>query len=50
MEKYRKAVVAVVGAAVAVLAVVGVDVSEALSTSVVGVVTGLLVYLVPNEG
>lgn len=46
---YRKAVLAVVGAVVAVLATQGIDVDEGTSTAIVTLVTALLVYFVPNE-
>ena len=49
MAAYNKAVVAVVGAVVAVLAVAGIDVDESLAAAVVSVVTALLVYVVPNK-
>lgn len=49
MSKYRKAVVAVVGAAVAILSAAGVEVAEDISQSVIALATALLVYLVPNE-
>lgn len=49
VSPYRKAVVAVVGAVVAVLATQGIDVDPGVSTAVVTLVSALLVYLVPNE-
>ena len=49
MNKYRKAVVAVVGAVVAILATQGIDVDEGTTTAVVTLVTSLLVFLVPND-
>lgn len=49
MSKYRKAVVAVVGAAVAIAAVFGVNVPEDVAATVVSVVTAILVYAVPND-
>lgn len=49
MSKYRKAVVAVVGAIVAILSAAGVEVAEDVSESVIALVTALLVYVVPNS-
>lgn len=49
MSKYRKAIVAVVGAAVSILSAAGVEVTAEISQSVNALVTALLVYLVPNE-
>lgn len=48
MGKYRKAIAAVVTAAVAVLAVFGVDVEPAVSAAAVSLLTAVAVYLVPN--
>ena len=49
MPKYRKAIVAVVGAVVAILHAAGVEVAEDVSQSIIALATALLVYLVPNE-
>lgn len=49
MKEYRKAVVAVVGAIVAILAVAGIDVDPEVSAAVVSLATALLVYVTPNE-
>ena len=49
MNKYKKAVVAVVGAVVTVLAVAGIDVEPAVVTAVTTLLTSLLVYFVPND-
>ncbi len=48
MSKYRKAIVAVVGAVVAILGAAGVVVAEDVSESVIALATAALVYLVPN--
>lgn len=48
MQSYRKAVVAVVGAVVAILAVQGIDVDPTLSTAVVTLITAFLVERIPN--
>lgn len=48
MEKYKKAIAAVVGAAVTVAAVFGVNVDPSVAATVVSVVTALVVYFVPN--
>jgi hypothetical protein len=49
MQKYQKAIVAVVGAVVAVLNAAGVPVAEQVSESVIALATALLVYVVPNK-
>lgn len=49
MNRYRKAVVAVVGAVVAILATQGIDVDPTVSTAVITLVTAFLVGRVPNE-
>lgn len=49
MSAYRKAVVATVGAVVAILNAAGVPVAEEVSQSVIALVTALLVYVVPND-
>lgn len=49
MEKYRKAVTATVGAAVAVLGVLGVPVAGGLPEAVVALITAALVYVIPND-
>ena len=46
---YNKAIVAVVGAVVAVLHTQGVEVAEDISASVISLATALAVYLVPNQ-
>ena len=48
MSKYRKAIVAVVGAVVAILHAAGVEVAEDVSESVIALATAALVYFVPN--
>jgi hypothetical protein len=48
VNQYRKAIVAVVGAVVAVLAAFGVVVDSGVSQAVVAVATAAFVYLVPN--
>ena len=47
--EYRKAIVAVVGAVVAVLAVAGVDVDPEVSAGVVGLLTAAAVAYLPND-
>ena len=49
MPAYRKAVVAVVGAVVAILNAAGVPVAADVSQSVIALATAALVYFVPNE-
>lgn len=49
MNKYRKAIIAVVGAVVAILHASGVEVAEDVSESIIALVTALLVYIVPND-
>lgn len=49
MSNIRKAIVATVGAVVAILHAAGVEVAEDISESVIALVTALLVYIVPNE-
>lgn len=49
VNRYRKALVAVVGAAVAVLHAAGVEVADDLPAAVIAIGTAVLVYLVPNE-
>ena len=49
MDSYRKAIVAVVGAIVAVLHASGVEVAEDVSESVIALATAVLVYVVPND-
>ena len=49
MAQYRKAVVAVVGAIVAILATQGIDVDPTVSTAVVTLVTAFLVERIPND-
>ena len=49
LAPYRKAIVAVVGAFVAILATQGIDVDPEVSTSVITVATAVLVYFVRNE-
>ena len=46
---YRKAIVAVVGAVVAVLAIAGFDIDPEISTAVIALATAALVARVPNE-
>lgn len=46
---YNKAIVAVVGAVVAVLAAAGIDVDPEVSAAVVSLLTAVAVYLVPNQ-
>lgn len=48
MNEYNKAITAVIGAIVAILAAAGIDVDPAISTAVVTLITALAVYLVPN--
>jgi hypothetical protein len=48
VKNYRKAVVAVVGAVVAILAAAGIVVDDGVAQAVVAVATAALVYLVPN--
>lgn len=49
MQRYQKAVVATIGAVVAILNAAGVPVAESLSQSVIAAATALLVLLVPNK-
>lgn len=49
MSNYRKAIVATVGAVVAILNAAGVAVAEDVSESVIALATALLVYIVPND-
>ena len=49
MSKYRKALVAVGGAVVAVAGALGTQIDPAVVTSVVGAITAVLVLVVPNE-
>lgn len=49
MGRYRKAIVATVGAGVAILNAAGVPVAESVSESVIALATALLVYLLPNS-
>lgn len=49
VSNIRKAIVAVVGAAVAIANAAGVPVAEDLSNSVIALATAVLVYLVPNR-
>lgn len=48
LAQYRKAITAVLGAIVTVLATQGIDVDPGLVAAVSTVLTALLVYLVPN--
>lgn len=49
LNAYRKAVVATVGAVVAILATQGIDVDPTISVAVISLVTAFLVGRVPNE-
>jgi hypothetical protein len=49
VKRYQKAIVAVVGAVVAVLHAAGVEVAEDVSESIIAIATAALVYLIPNE-
>ena len=49
LEHYRKAVVAIIGVIVTVLAVYGVDVEPEIVASVTTLATALLVFFVPNK-
>jgi len=49
MPGIQKAIVAVVGAAVAILAVAEIDVDETTVTAVVTLLTAAVVYFVPNH-
>lgn len=49
MSKYRKAIAAVVGAVVAVVAVFGVNIDPQVSATVVSVLTSIAVYVIPNK-
>lgn len=49
MSKYKKAIAAVVGAAVSVAAVFGVNVDPQVSATVISVITAAVVYFVPNS-
>jgi hypothetical protein len=49
MAAYRKAIVAVVGAVVAVLAAAGTDVDPEVTNGVIGLATAALVYFVRND-
>lgn len=46
---YRKAVVAVVGAAVAIAVAFGVEVDSQIPETIIAVATAVLVYLIPNS-
>lgn len=49
MSSINKAIVAVVGAGVAIAAVAGFDVDDETATAVVTLLTAVAVYLVPNK-
>ena len=49
ISKIRKALVAVGGAVVAVAGVLGTNIDPSVVSSVVGVITSILVYVVPND-
>ena len=49
MAAYNKAIIAVVGAIVAVLAVAGVNVDPEISAGIIGLLTAALVYFVGNK-
>lgn len=49
LSKYRKALVAVGGAVVAIGAAFGIPIDPVVVNSVVGTITALLVYIVPND-
>lgn len=49
MKAYRKAIVATVGAIVAILATQGIDVDPTISVAIVSLLTAALVGRVPNE-
>ena len=49
LTHYRKALVALIGVIVTVLAVYGVDVDPEIVASVTTLATALLVFFVPNE-
>lgn len=46
---YRKAVVATVGAAVAIAVAFGVEVDSQIPETIIAIATAALVYLVPNN-
>lgn len=48
MGRINKAIAAIVGAAVATLAVFNIDVDEQTATAVVTLLTALAVYVIPN--
>lgn len=50
MAKYNKAVAAVGAAVIAVAAAAGLHIDPTIVTTVGGVISTLLVYLVPNKG
>ncbi len=49
MAPYRKAIVAVVGAVVLILALFEVEVDEETAGAVISLLTGLAVYAIPNN-
>lgn len=49
VQRYNKAIVAVAGAVVAVAAAFGTDIDPVLVNSIVGALTALTVFLVPNK-
>ena len=48
LTQYRKAIIATVGAVVAILAAFGVVVDSGITQAVVAAATALLVFLIPN--
>jgi hypothetical protein len=49
LTRYRKTVIAVIGAVVSILAIQGIDVDPELVGAVTTLATAALVFLVPNE-
>lgn len=49
MSHIRKAIVAVVGAVVAILATAGYDVDDDTVAAVISLLTAVAVYIVPND-
>jgi hypothetical protein len=49
MNRYRKAIVAIVGAAVTIAAAFGLEVDSQIPEAIVAIATAALVFLVPNQ-
>ena len=49
MSHYRKAITAIVGAVVAILAAAGYDADDDTVTAVITLLTAVAVYVIPND-